>query len=308
MAKTAKNILILADIEGSSLCRSYAGSSFMTAAWREACLGMTADIDAVVRALFEAGVEKIQIKDFHRTAYNLLPERIDGRARVISGYRRGPVPGIGHPGPADAVMLIGMHAASGTHGFLAHTLTSRIAALTVNGKKMAEVSLFSASLAPFGIAPIFFSGCPVACNQARAAIPGIHTHAIDKQQVVGNQSVTRWRSTLVAAAIASLTNTATKPFNPRGPFTAWVTMRDGQQAAAQIAHRWGVVRRGASLRIEAHTFQELYHQLIRLLYLTPFIQHTLPISLGVYNLIGRLGLVWVRKGLSHRTDPSPIII
>jgi hypothetical protein len=57
-------------------------------------------------------------------------------------------------------MMIGMHAAAGTTGFLAHTLTSRLSSLTVNGRPMAEVELFSASLAPFGIPPLFFSGCP----------------------------------------------------------------------------------------------------------------------------------------------------
>ena len=35
---------IIADIEGSSDCWSYEGSSFMTAEWARACLGMTRDV------------------------------------------------------------------------------------------------------------------------------------------------------------------------------------------------------------------------------------------------------------------------
>ena len=124
---TYRHILIIADIEGSSGCGSYRASSFLTKPWAIACAAMSRDVDAVVKGLFDAGVQRVTVKDFHRTGYNLIPEMIDGRARIVCGYHQGPVPGLGDPGEADAVMMIGMHAAAGTGGFLAHTLTSRLA-------------------------------------------------------------------------------------------------------------------------------------------------------------------------------------
>ena len=198
------HILILSDIEGSSGCGSYQASSFLTRPWANACVGMSRDVDAVVRALFDAGVEQVTVKDFHRTAFNLLPEMIDPRARISCGYHHGPVPGVGDPGDADAVMMIGMHAASGTPGFLPHTLTSRLASVRVNGRPLAEVELFSSSLAPFGIRPIFFSGCEVACVQARERIPGIHTVAIDKQIPPEILDSKRWRQELARGAVKAL--------------------------------------------------------------------------------------------------------
>ena len=141
---------------------------------------MSRDVDAVVRHLLDASVQRITVQDFHRSGYNLLPEMIDDRARILCGYRQGPVPGVGSPGDADAVLMIGMHAAAGTNGFLAHTLTSRLAALTVAGRPLAEVELFAAALAPYGIPAVFFSGCPVACDQARERIAGIQTLPIEK--------------------------------------------------------------------------------------------------------------------------------
>ncbi|MEW5725812.1 MAG: M55 family metallopeptidase, partial [Thermodesulfobacteriota bacterium] len=119
-----KQILIVADIEGSSGCWSYQGSRFLTTEWARACREMSLDVAAVVRALFAAGIEEVRVKDFHRTGYNLLPELMDPRASVVHGYRRGPAPGLGHPGRAGAVMFVGLHAAAGTAGVLAHTLTS----------------------------------------------------------------------------------------------------------------------------------------------------------------------------------------
>ena len=69
---------------------------------------MSKDVNAVVRALFEAGVTKVTVKDFHRTGFNLLPELIDDRAHIDRGYRRAPVPGLGDPGDADADTLAGL--------------------------------------------------------------------------------------------------------------------------------------------------------------------------------------------------------
>lgn len=292
-----RHILILADIEGSSGCGSYRASSFLTLPWARACAAMSRDVNAVVKALFDAGVDRVTVKDFHRTAYNLLPEMIDPRARIVCGYHRGPVPGIGDPSDADGLMMIGMHAASGTSGFIPHTLTSRLASITVNGRPLAEVELFSASLAPYGIRPLLFSGCPVACTQAGERIPGIHTHAIDKSIPPETLDRHRWRSELTRAAVESLTDTAPAPCVPGGPYHAAIRIRDGVRAAARMAAPWGFRRTGALVFIDAPDIHDLYYNLIRLCYLTPLAEKTLPVSLSLFNLMGGLGRLWVRRQL-----------
>ncbi len=294
MRERYTSLLIISDIEGSSGCWSYSGSSFMTEAWFHACVEMTRDVNAVATALLNAGVRQITVKDFHRTGYNLLPELIDSRARVLSGYRHGHVPGIGDPGDAQAVMFLGMHAASGTDGFLAHTLTSRIERLEVNGKALAEVELFSASLAPYGVRPIFFSGCPIACSQATQAIAGMHVYPIDKTVGRRGFDADSWRVGLARAAAASLDNIATEPYVPRGPFTAVVTMRDGARPARSIAQRWGFNYEGAQILLEASDIRGLYEDLIRLCYLTPLIQKILPLAIFWLRLKGRIGLQVIR--------------
>ena len=294
MATRFDHILIIADIEGSSGCWDYRASKFMTDEWSRACVEMTLDVNAVVRGLFDAGVKQVTVKDFHRTGYNLLPEMIDPMARVVLGYQQGPVPGLGNPGKAEAVMFLGMHAASGTEGFMAHTLTSRIIWLEVNRKPLAEVELFSASLAPYGIRPIFFSGCPTACAQAQAAITRINSYPIDKSDGPALFDVHLWRSGLVNAALESLNNLDTDPYAVSGPFRAEVTMWDGESSARKLAQRWGFAQEGGRIFIEAADIHELYRDLIRLCYLTPLTEKTLPWGLFLYNLTGRLGLEWVR--------------
>jgi D-aminopeptidase len=256
---------------------------------------MTRDVNVVVQALFNSGVEHIQIKDFHRTGYNLLPEKIDGRADVIQGYRSGPVPGIGDPGGAEGIFFLGMHAASGTDGFLAHTLTSRIERLEVNGKPLAEVELFCSSLAPLGLKPLFFTGCPVACKQAAAAIENIAVYPIDKAVSRQRFDVALWRAGLAKAAVAALENDFTVPYRPEGPFCALVKMHDGEGVARKIAHRWKLDRRKNEILINTGDMQELFMHLIRICYLTPLVEISLPFCLAAYNLWGRFGLAWIRR-------------
>jgi D-amino peptidase len=297
MATRFENVLIISDIEGSSGCWNYRASSFMTDEWSRACVEMSLDVNAVVEALFDAGVKHVTVKDFHRTGYNLLSELIDPRAQIVLGYKRGPAPGIGDPGKAQAVMFLGMHAASGTEGFMAHTLTSRISWLEVNRKPLAEVELFSASLAPYGVRPIFFSGCPTACAQARAAIRKIDSYAIDKSVGPELFDADSWRSGLLSGALNSLDNLATEPYTPSGPFQAEVTWRGNDIAAQKLARRWGFDQEGARIFIEATDIHELYKDLIKLCYLTPLTARILPFGLFLYNLTGRLGLAWARRRL-----------
>ena len=254
----------------------------------------------VVSALFEAGAQTITIKDFHRTGYNLFPELIDSRATLISGYRRGSIPGIGSHCDAQAVMFLGMHAASGSDGFLAHTMTSRIARLEVNQRLLAEIELFAASLAPLGIRPVFFSGCPVACKQAAAVIENISCFPIDKSRGPQNFDSSTWRSELAQAAVKSLTNHRTIPYEPVGPFRATVTMRDGKAAAAKLARRWRFMQNGAQIRIQAVDIINLYLELIKLCYLTPAIEKILPLALMIFNLQGRIGIIRARRRLKRR--------
>ncbi|MEW5725877.1 MAG: M55 family metallopeptidase, partial [Thermodesulfobacteriota bacterium] len=206
-------------------------------------------------------------------------------------------PGLGPPGGAGGVLFVGLHAAAGTAGFLAHTLTSRLARLEVNGRPLAEIELFSASLAPFGIKPVFISGCPAACAQAAAAVPGITTWSIDKTGGPGSLDRGAWREGLARAATLASANEATRPYEPAGPFSARVAMRDGEKPARRIEKRWGFRRTGDTLHVEARDIHELYLKLIRLAYLTPLLDRLSGPALALSNFRGRYGLAWVRRRL-----------
>lgn len=258
---------------------------------------MTLDVTAVVDALFKAGVETIRIKDFHRTGYNILPEYLDRRAEMAHGYEIGPVPGIGNLKSATALMMIGMHAPSGSNGFLSHTLTSRIAKLEVNGELMSEAQLFSASVAPFGLSPVFFSACPVACEHTQQKLKGTHCFPIDKPDNPKNFEAERWRQQLAAEAVHSLQLESPPPYLPNGPFSANVYMRDGEAVAKKLAKRWEFSHDENRIYFQSDTIDQLYLNLMRICYLTPFAEKILPFGIKLFNARGGFGLYWARKQL-----------
>ena len=293
-----KQILIISDIEGSSLCRTRASAKFLGKDWPRACLGMTKDVNAVITALFDAGVERIHVRDFHRTAYNIIPSLIHPKAVLDQGYCRGPIPGLGAPTGFDGLIMIGMHAPSGSSGFLPHTLTSRIAGVTINGKLVSEAQLFSAALASFGIPPLFFSGCPEACAHTQKFMPHVRTFAIDKFKTrkfkTGFHAPT-WRRCLAEASAKSLGNEKRRPYNPEGPFQAVVTMALEKAMARTLAQRWGHSCKGRDIYLEVKDYSTLFRELSRMAFLTPLGEKLIPIALPLYHLMGRAGLAWAQK-------------
>ena len=201
-------------------------------------------------------------------------------------------------------MFLGMHAASGTGGFLAHTLTTRIEKLLVNEQPMAEIELFAASLAPFGIRPIFFSGCPIACRQAQHRVANIAVYSIDKSSGMERFDKELWRAGLARSAVEALKNDSTRPYAPAGPFNAVVHMRDGRKATTRAARRWGLRHDNRRIFIRADDIHQLYINLIRLCYLTPLIERSIPVSLYLYNLWGRFGRFRVRRLLKQYSNLS----
>jgi len=288
-----KRILIIADIEGSTGCPNYEASSFNTALWYNACIEMSLDINAVVSGLFDAGAEKIYIKDFHRTGYNLLPELIDKRAEVIHGYKEGPVPGIGDVYDAEAVMFIGMHGSSGSGAFLAHTLTSKYSRILVNGRRVSELQIFASSLFEHSLKPVFFSGCDTACREAEEDIPGIIVFPVLKDET-GGINREKCREKLRDAAVFSSGNDSASPYLMHPPFSVELFMRDGEKKAEKIARRWKLKYSGNRIFFTSGDFDKFYNMLILITYFSPVTAAITPAALFLFNLYGRIGLSIVR--------------
>lgn len=286
------SVLIIADIEGSTGCHNRQDSQLFNDGWVRACVELSRDIDQIGRQLLNSGIGRVRVKDFHRTGYNLFRELIDEGIEVDQGYQIGPIIGVGEARGFNYLMMTGMHAASGTDGFLPHTLTSKFSGILVNDEPLTEAELFAASVAPAGLVPTFFSGCETACRQAARVIKNIKTFTVNKPLAETPQQI---RENLAHAAVSSLSGASERLFIPDGPFNVAVKMRDGEKAAAGLRKAWKFPGEGDELHFLCDNIHTLYWQLVRLAYLTPFYEKHLTTAINIANMGGRLVQIWARR-------------
>ena len=111
----------------------------------------------------------------------------------------------------------------------------------------------------------------------------------------GQFNAETWRAGLAKSAVDALQNDQTVPYKPEGPLRAVIQMRDANSVAPKIANRWNLRIAGNQIIFNAPDIKALYMELIRICYLTPLVEKTLPFCLAAYNLWGRVGLAWVRR-------------
>ena len=270
---------MVADLEGSTGAWTRAHTLLGTPEWQEARVEVTRDINAVAEALFDRGVKGVIVKDFHRTGYNLIPSRLDKRVKLVSGYYTGPAVGYGKLYGADFALFVGLHASGGNEdGFLAHTLTSRIAEILVNGKRICEAELFATVLSAFAVPVSFFSGCPAACREVFERMDWVVTYAIPKDPLVyrdeekRREYISRMREGL-KEKIKEIPNPQSLPlFIMKPPFDCRVIFREG--AEARRMNPWGFSQDGKVIRFHAEEFLELYQNLLKIAYF-PKLAYTL---------------------------------
>jgi len=292
------NILILADIEGSTTCLKRKDAQLFNDGWVRACVGLTLDLNAICSSLLQAGATHIRIKDFHRTGYNIFKELLINGVELDQGYKVGPATGIGDVSGYHLLMLVGLHAASGTPGFLPHTLTSKLAEIEVNDHPLCEAELFAASVAEYGLRPAFFSGCKEACAQAAWVIPGLKVCEVEKPLTMPVETIRHRLAEKAVEALATFKSNPDqlpRPYRPAGPFDARIIMRDGIPAAKKLRKRWHLQGSDDMIELSATDMNALYWQLIRIAYLTPAICQSLEISLKAANLAGKIAHLWARR-------------
>jgi len=295
-------ILILADIEGSTACLKREDAQLFNDGWVRACIGLTLDLNEICRSLLKAGAKHIRIKDFHRTGYNIFKELLIEGVALDQGYKSGPAIGIGDVSGYDLLMMVGLHAASGTPGFLPHTLTSKLAEIEVNDHPLCEAELFASSVAAYGLRPAFFSGCREACSQAAWVIPGLIVCEVEKPLTEPAAKIREKLAAQAAEALDMFTRNPDQlppPHRPAGPFDARITMRDGATVAEKMRKRWKLHGSDDMIEFSAPDMTALYWQLIKIAYLTPAICRSLEFSLRAANLAGKIAHLWARRRLNN---------
>ncbi|MFE9571160.1 M55 family metallopeptidase [Streptomyces sp. NPDC006692] len=173
-------ILISADMEGATGVTWPADVLPGTPQWERCRAMFTSDVNAAVLGFFEGGADEVLINEAHWSMRNLLLERLDERAQMLTGKHKSlsMVEGIQH-GDVDGVAFVGYHTGAGTEGVLAHTyLANSITGVWLNGVRASEGLLNAHVAAEYGVPVVLVTGDDLTCADAGGYAPNAHKVAV----------------------------------------------------------------------------------------------------------------------------------
>ncbi|MFD3324963.1 M55 family metallopeptidase [Streptomyces sp. NPDC058701] len=173
-------ILISADMEGATGVTWPADVLPGTPQWERCRSLFTSDVNAAVLGFYDGGADRVVINEAHWTMRNLLLEKLDARAEMLTGRHKtlSMVEGVQH-GDVDGVAFVGYHTGAGAEGVLAHTyLANSITGVWVNGVRASEGLLNAHVVAEYGVPVVLVTGDDLTCVDAAGYAPAAVTVAV----------------------------------------------------------------------------------------------------------------------------------
>jgi D-amino peptidase len=171
-AQRPARIFISVDMEGIGGVGSPAMTSTGGKDYETARRFMTQEVNAVVKAIFDAGPAEIVVNDSHGDHQNVLHGDLDPRVQYIQGAVKplGMVAGL--DSTFDGMIFLGYHARAGARGFLAHTGSGIVKGLWINGVEVGEGGMNLAYANAVGVPLILAAGDSAFTEEIRVLAPG----------------------------------------------------------------------------------------------------------------------------------------
>lgn len=201
------------------------------ARYAQACEWMTREVNAAIEGALEAGARKIVVKDSHHNGTNIFLDQLHPAAELISGW--GPLNSMveGVDSTFDAVFLIGYHARAATpDGTLAHTWSSNVLDVQINGQRVGEAGWAAAFAGHFDVPVTLVTGDDKLAAQCSEELPAGFHSVITKIGWGFNAARSRpipdvLRDIRQAAAQATIDAHKVRPFKPTLPATLRIRFR-----------------------------------------------------------------------------------
>jgi D-amino peptidase len=170
---------LMTDLEGVAGVVSFAQQTYSEGRYFEAARRLlTAEVNACVQGLLEAGATEVTVVDGHGDG-GIVFEELHPEARLIHGRPLSPV-WIKELAGQDVALFVGQHAMAGVPaGNLNHTQDSRsVTSYTLNGRLIGEIAQFALMAGSYDVPVVFLSGDRAACREVEDLIPGVTTVAV----------------------------------------------------------------------------------------------------------------------------------
>jgi D-amino peptidase len=184
-------VLISADMEGVCGVTSwvqvmppeYGAGPRSTAEYERARARLTREVNAAVAGALAGGAEEVIVNEAHDGMRNLIPEDLHEGVRFITGSDKalGMMQGVDEPG-IGAAFYLAYHAKAGTpHAPLAHTWSSYVNDVRLDGRSTGEYGINAAIAGHFGVPVTLVTGDDKAVAQVREQL-GAHVVGVVVKQ------------------------------------------------------------------------------------------------------------------------------
>lgn len=196
---------------------------------------MTAEVNAAVAGAVKAGATEIVVNDAHGPMTNILIEKIDPAATLVTGAPK-PLSMMQGIGPEfQAVVLVGYHSRQGTAGVLSHTISGgSVANIWVNDILVGETGINAGIAGHYGVPIVLVTGDDEVAREAKELLP--HIHAATVKWAVNRQSArclapVKARQVIEDATVKALAGLdSAKIWLPGSPVTFKIEFKDSGMA------------------------------------------------------------------------------
>lgn len=196
---------------------------------------MTGEASAVIAGAVRAGAGEIVVNDSHGPMTNILIERLNPAATLITGAPK-PLSMMQGIGPEfQAAVFVGYHAKMGEVGVLSHTISGgSVANVWVNETPVGETGINAGLAGYFGVPVVLVCGDDVVGKEAKSLLPWVHTATV-KWAVTRTSArclpPEKARAVIEEATAEALADLGSaKVWLPKSPVTFKIEFKDAGQA------------------------------------------------------------------------------
>ncbi|MCK8826109.1 M55 family metallopeptidase [Fuchsiella alkaliacetigena] len=141
---------------------------------------LTQEVKAACQGAIAAGAKEVWINDAHDSGRNIDFAKLPPNTKLISSWSGNPLSMMQELDESfTAALMIGYHSASGTEtNPLAHTMSSKLNYLKINGEPVSEFIISAYTAAMFKVPVVFLSGDQGVCQEVKEINKNIETVAV----------------------------------------------------------------------------------------------------------------------------------
>lgn len=182
-------VFISADIEGVTGCTVWDETDKGKDLYESYARQMTLEVKAACEGANEAGATEIMVKDAHDSGRNITHNLLPKNTKLVRGWAGGLYSMVQELDESyDALLFIGYHSAAGRDtNPLAHTMTTGLDYLKINGMVASEFLIHSYIAAFLKVPVVFLSGDKGLCEDTKTLNSNIQTVAV--KEGIGNSTI-----------------------------------------------------------------------------------------------------------------------